>query len=276
MPGRFSTTPLRVLGSRHQVVGIVDGIPRKADLLYRWGLSTRALNLWLWAQGYAAPYYKLRTGRDPRLVRWLEGLRPDVLCVANFPHLLPASVFERWPTLNLHPSLLPRWRGAYPWFWMYHEQDPEGGWTVHRIDAGEDTGPILAQQSYQVPFGSTVTELGDMVLEMGGELFADVLESWPEERPQPPDELPRARRPRPGEKFVDYATWPVRRVFHFLRGVCPMWVRELDLGPWLEPEFTGYDEEAPGLPPGRLGRHQGRRFVACRDGRVFFKARFRF
>ncbi len=275
MPGRFSTTPLRVLAARHQVVGIVDGIPRRADLFYRWGLSARALNLWMWSQSYLAPYRKLRTGQDPGLVSWLAERKPDVLCVANFPHLLPPAVFERWPTLNLHPSLLPRWRGAYPWFWMYHAMDAEGGWTVHRIDAGEDTGPILAQESYPVPLGSTVTELGDRTLEQGGNLFADVLDHPREATPQPAQKLPRARRPRPGEKFVDWDEWPTRRVYHFLRGVCPLWVRELDLGPLFEPEFTGFDEQPSGLAPGRFGRHGGRRFVACRDGRVFFKQRLR-
>jgi methionyl-tRNA formyltransferase len=275
MPGRFSTTPLRVVAERHQVVGIVNGVPRRAGWLERWGLTPRSANLWIWAQTYQVPLLRLRSGKDPELVSFLEDLRPQALCVANFPHLLPPAVFERWPTLNLHPSLLPRWRGPYPWFWMYHEQELQGGWTVHRVDAGEDTGPVLLQSTYEVPFGSTVSELADAVLEPGGALLADALDGLGrlEERPQPPGEYPRARKPGPRERFVEWREWPVRRVYHFLRGVCPLWVRELEVGPFLVPEFTGWDEVSSQLAPGRLGRAEGRRYVACRDGRVFFKTR---
>lgn len=274
MSGRFSTTPLRCLAGRHQLVGMVEGIPRQAGWLERRGLSVRSLNFRAWAQSYLVPMKRIRSGHEPGLADWLARLRPDVLCVANFPHLLPASLFQRWPTLNLHPSLLPRWRGAYPWFWMYHAMDAEGGWTVHRIDSGEDTGPILARQTYPVPFGSTVTELGDAVLQPGGELFADTLDRLGElpELPQPDEKLPRARRPRPGERYVDWESWPVRRVYHFLRGVCPLWLREPDLGPLWEPEIVGFDEEPPTVAPGQRVRG----YVACRDGRLFLRRRWRF
>lgn len=277
MPGRFSTTPLRVLSEHHQCVGIVEGVPRKAGFLEQIGVSPRSLNLRMWANSLLAPYWRIKSGRDPQLVDRLRALDPECLCISNFPHLFPREIFDRWPTYNLHPSLLPRWRGPYPWFWMYHAMDENGGWTVHRVDQGEDTGPILAQKSFKVPFGSTVTELGDKVLEIGGEIFSEVLDEKPSEQPQKNEEHPRARRPRPGERFVDWGEWPVKRVYHFLRGVCPLWTRELNLNPLLDPVFTGYDEEVSDLPPGQIGKLDKKKtFLACKDGRVHFHTRLRY
>jgi methionyl-tRNA formyltransferase len=88
----------------------------------------------------------------------LVGYRPDLLVIYGFNWTLPRAVFEipRFGAINIHPSLLPAYRGPAPVLWAIRNGDPDIGVTVHRIDEGIDTGPILAQRG-GVPLGDDVT-----------------------------------------------------------------------------------------------------------------------
>jgi methionyl-tRNA formyltransferase len=88
----------------------------------------------------------------------LAGYRPDLLVIYGFNWILPPAVFgiPRLGAVNIHPSLLPRYRGPAPVLWAIRNGDPEIGVTVHRLDRGVDTGPILAQRG-GVPLDEDVT-----------------------------------------------------------------------------------------------------------------------
>ncbi|MEP6477159.1 MAG: methionyl-tRNA formyltransferase [Actinomycetota bacterium] len=116
-------------------------------------------------------------------VRAGEGLRllrehaPDVLVVVAYGEILPAAVLDipRLGAVNLHFSLLPRWRGASPVQHALLAGDPETGVTTILIDEGLDTGPILARQPTLVEEGEDAGRLGDRLSEMGGALLARTL-----------------------------------------------------------------------------------------------------
>jgi methionyl-tRNA formyltransferase len=88
-----------------------------------------------------------------RLAAMLEPLRPDLILVSGFLWRLPPDVLRLPPlgVINLHGGLLPDWRGPNSWAWAFRAGDPALGSTVHRMDEGFDTGPILARAS--VPIG---------------------------------------------------------------------------------------------------------------------------
>ncbi|NNJ59544.1 MAG: methionyl-tRNA formyltransferase [Dactylosporangium sp.] len=92
------------------------------------------------------------------LGRAMTGYRPDLLIVYGFNWILPESVLAipRLGALNVHSSLLPRYRGPAPVLWAIRNGDAAVGVTVHRMDAGVDTGPILAQRG-DVPLDDDVT-----------------------------------------------------------------------------------------------------------------------
>ena len=92
------------------------------------------------------------------LGRALVGYRSDLLVIYGFNWILPPAVLEipRFGAINIHPSLLPRYRGPAPVLRAIRNGDPEIGVTVHRIDAGVDTGPILAQRG-GVPVDDDIT-----------------------------------------------------------------------------------------------------------------------
>lgn len=91
----------------------------------------------------------------------MSGYRPDLLVTYGFNWVLPPAVFglPRLGAVNIHPSLLPRYRGPAPVLWAIRNGDPVIGVTVHRIDEGVDTGPILAQRG-GVPLEDEVTRDG--------------------------------------------------------------------------------------------------------------------
>ncbi|KAK4048013.1 Methionyl-tRNA formyltransferase [Microbotryomycetes sp. JL201] len=108
---------------------------------------------------------------------------PDsVLLTASFGHLIPSrilSMFEPLHTLNVHPSLLPKYRGAAPIQWTIANGDRETGVTVQELSRGKfDHGRILGQSRVAVPDGSTFTLLEPVLAQEGGRLLVDVLRNF--------------------------------------------------------------------------------------------------
>ena len=282
MDGRFSTTPLLALARCHQVVGVLHSDPRpcRQGLLLAWARAGAGKgNLERFARALDCPF--LAAGRRParELADFLREVRADLLCLANFSRLLPPEVFSvpRLGALNLHLSRLPQHRGPNPWLWMFHDGDPSGGATVHEVDAGEDTGPILGLREYEVPPGITAGELADRVRPQAAELLVQAVDGLARGDlvpvPQGPAEgLRRARYVAPGEALIDWDRWPAERVSCFLRGAS-LWYEPHPPVPGLARE---YGPALPGDPGGRPGTlHQGLRggYLACRDGRVPFRFR---
>lgn len=115
--------------------------------------------------------------RDPGFRSWLESLRLDAVVVACFPWRIPAWVRALAPAgcLNVHPSLLPDGRGPEPLFWAFRWGLAVTGVTIHLIDSGWDTGPIVARRALAIPEMATVPELERSLAEMGGDLLREVL-----------------------------------------------------------------------------------------------------
>ncbi len=91
----------------------------------------------------------------------LRSAAPDLLISAGHQYLIsPAEIaVARLGTVGLHPSLLPRYRGSHPLWWALHHHESEAGITLYRLDAGIDTGPILAQRRVPIMSGDTFGSL---------------------------------------------------------------------------------------------------------------------
>ena len=110
----------------------------------------------------------------------LVSLSPDVVVVAAYRLFLPLSVLEapRWGCLNIHPSLLPRYRGPSPVAGAILNGDAVTGVTVMKIDEGMDSGPIVAQRETPIGDQETAEELTARLFEEGAALLVDVLPPW--------------------------------------------------------------------------------------------------
>lgn len=139
------------------------------------------------------PVYQPATLRRPAAAELLRNLQPEAIVVAAYGLILPREVLEIPPhgCLNVHPSLLPRWRGPSPVAFAILAGDEYTGVTVILMDEGMDTGPILAR-SDPVPIGpeDTTATLTPKLAEIGAELLLETLPRWAagEVTPEPQDD----------------------------------------------------------------------------------------
>jgi methionyl-tRNA formyltransferase len=151
-----------------------------------------------------------------------QSLQPDVGVVACFSQWLPQKLLDlpRHGFLNLHPSLLPHFRGPEPLFWTFRAGVEQTGVTLHWLDAGLDTGDIARQSPLTLPLGIDGLEAEQQTAELAAQLLVDGLLQLANGR------LPRTPQPA-GGSYHSFPTaadfeiptgWPARRAFHFMRG----------------------------------------------------------
>ncbi|MEZ4862919.1 MAG: formyltransferase family protein [Caldilineaceae bacterium] len=173
-----------------------------------------------WQQG--TPAFAIRQLHSPDVQSWLATQQLDVVCVACFPWRIPASLLAipTYGFLNVHPSLLPAYRGPAPIFWQFHAGADEHGVTVHWMDAGFDTGALAAQQRIHWPAGISGAEADHLCAQAGGQLLVETLAQVAlghcPHQPQPPN---GSSQPWPqATDFVLSPTWSAQRAFNFMRG----------------------------------------------------------
>ncbi|MDI9569336.1 MAG: methionyl-tRNA formyltransferase [Pseudomonadota bacterium] len=116
--------------------------------------------------------------RDESFLQLFRGLNPDLVTVAAFGQILPPEILERPPLgcINVHPSLLPRFRGAAPLNWTLIRGETTTGVTIMMMDAGVDTGDILMQRETPVAPGETHDLLHDRLASLGAELLLETVD----------------------------------------------------------------------------------------------------
>jgi methionyl-tRNA formyltransferase len=157
----------------------------------------------------------------------IREVAPQVAVAACFPWRLGRVARETPPLgiLNVHPSLLPVGRGPAPVFWTLRRAERETGATVHRMDAGLDTGPIVAQARVPVPEDIAAPDLERELMALGGRVLAEslpalaagTLQPWP----QPEEGVTDAPHPSPGD-WTMVTSLPAAWAWRFARGVAPL------------------------------------------------------
>jgi methionyl-tRNA formyltransferase len=133
-------------------------------------VKARALEL-------GVPVEQPQTLRDESQVATLAGYRPDALVVAAYGLLLPASVLAvpRYGCINIHASLLPRWRGAAPVQRAIEAGDAETGVAIMRMEQGLDTGPVYAVRATPISADETAGALTARLADLGAALLVEML-----------------------------------------------------------------------------------------------------
>ncbi|MEJ7655205.1 MAG: formyltransferase family protein [Chloroflexia bacterium] len=168
--------------------------------------------------------YDVGTLDHPGTLASLAGFEADLYCAACFPRLLPPEVLRlpRLGCLNVHPSLLPAYRGPAPLFWSLRAGEAQLGTTVHLMDAGLDTGPVIEQEGFATPEGMGGAELDRMCSELGGELLVRAVRSLclniAELQVQGSAGASYEGWPC-ADDFVIPTTWSAKRAFNFVRAV---------------------------------------------------------
>lgn len=151
-------------------------------------------------------------------------LAADVAVVVAYGLILPQAVLDapRFGCLNIHASLLPRWRGAAPIHRAIMSGDAETGVCIMQMEAGLDTGPVLLRQVTPIGAEEVTSELHDRLSQMGADLIVEALDRLPELEPevQPEDGVCYAHKIDKTEAAVDWAA-PAAEVDRKIRGLSP-------------------------------------------------------
>ena len=168
--------------------------------------------------------YQPEKVRTPNFVSELKRLAPDVIVVAAFGQLLPQNVLDIPPcgTLNLHPSLLPKYRGAAPIQWALINGETETGSTLMLLDAGEDTGDIISTARLPIRDEDTAFTLTTQLAQLGANQLVSCLSDMPIEGPPPstPQNHTEATHAPRLTKEIGYIDWnqPATTIHNLVRG----------------------------------------------------------
>ena len=173
----FSVPVLEALAQQHEIVAVYCQPPRPAGR----GKADRASPVQARAEALGLPVRHPISLRDPAAQAEFAGFGADIAVVVAYGLILPQAVLDapRLGCLNIHASLLPRWRGAAPIHRAIMAGDAETGICIMQMEAGLDTGPVLLRQSTPIAQAETTAELHDRLSELGAALICTALAALP-------------------------------------------------------------------------------------------------
>ena len=168
------------------------------------------------------PVYEVGRLSAPETQQTLTQLHPDVACVACFNKRIPTSLLAlpRHGFLNVHPSLLPQFRGPAPLFWTFRAGIQNTGVTVHVMDEELDTGDIAQQTPLTLPDGISGADADRLTGTVGGKLLVKTLNQLADGSFTPTPQ-PKGGSSQPWPQTTDFripVSWSARRAFNFMRG----------------------------------------------------------
>jgi methionyl-tRNA formyltransferase len=202
---------------------------------------------------------------DPPAVERIEAARPDVVCVCAFGALIKEPLLSAHPILNVHPSLLPRWRGAAPSERAILAGDERTGISIIRLTAGLDSGPVCLQQEEPIRPADTYGTLAERLQELGGALLVRALDDSPPFVEQDDELATYAEKIGPEDRLLGPAE-PATALERRVRALTPHIGAQIELA---DGERLGV-REARALPegpaPGALALDPPRPVFGCAEG----------
>ncbi len=225
------------------------------------------------AEVAGVPVFQPHTLKTDEALAQLTALQPDLIVVAAFGQILRKNVLDlpQYGCLNVHASLLPRWRGASPITAAIQAGDAETGVTIMQMDVGLDTGPMLAKQTYPITASHTTGTLTPELAQVGATLLVDTLPAWlaGELTAQPQDDslVTMTRLLKKQHGVLDW-TQPAVELERKIRAFSP-WPGTFTLGPRGQIkilEVAVAAELNTEKPPGTLFKQQKEFYVATGQG----------
>ena len=170
----FAVPALRALADRHRVVGVLSQPPRPSGR----GQKLNPSPVHRAANDLGLPVRTPLTLRDPAGVAELASWQPEVAVVVAYGLILPQAVLTlpRHGCLNIHASLLPRWRGAAPIHRAVMAGDAETGISIMQMDEGLDTGAVLLHRAVAIGDEDTTGDMHDILAELGRQMILAALD----------------------------------------------------------------------------------------------------
>jgi methionyl-tRNA formyltransferase len=223
----FSVPVLEALHQAHEIVAVYCQPPRPAGR----GKADRPSPVQARAEALGLPVRHPVSLRSEDAAKDFAGLDADVAVVVAYGLILPQAVLDapRLGCLNIHASLLPRWRGAAPIHRAIMAGDVETGVCIMQMETGLDTGPVLLREALPIGADETTADLHDRLSALGARLILEALARLPELQavPQTVEGVTYATKIDKAEARVDFRR-PAVEVDRLIRGLSPF------PGAWIE------------------------------------------
>ncbi len=222
----FAAAALARLADVHNVICVYTQPPRPAGR----GQANRPSAVQQWAEKRGILVRSPKSLKAPDAQKEFADLKADVAVVAAYGLILPQAILDapKLGCINIHASLLPRWRGAAPIQRAIMAGDATTGVTIMQMDAGLDTGAMLASRAVPITDHTTAGELHDTLAALGGELILDVLASGTlKPTAQPSDDVTYAAKIDKAEAKVNFSC-DAKTVVRQIHGLSPF------PGAWIE------------------------------------------
>lgn len=213
----FAVPILEALARHHDILAVYTQPPRPAGR----GKAPRPSPVQIFAENLSLPVRHPVSLKDSDAQADFAALGADAAVVVAYGLILPQAVLDapRLGCLNIHASLLPRWRGAAPIHRAIMAGDAETGICIMQMEAGLDTGPVRLTCATPIGPEETTQDLHDRLSRMGAEMIVEALATMPEAIPQGPGETYAAKIDK-AEARVDW-TRPAEEVDRLIRGLSP-------------------------------------------------------
>ncbi len=219
----FAVPTLKALvEAEYPIAAVYSQPPRPAGR----GQKETATSVHQYALSQNLPVYTPITLKDPEIQHNFKALKANAVIVAAYGLLLPRPILEATPMgcINVHPSLLPRWRGAAPIQRTLMAGDTETGIVIMQMDAGLDTGDILMVKHFSIPEGMNAGELQDTLSVMAAPMVIETLKELKKGNlnpvPQPKEGVTYAHKITKEEYRIDWRE-PASSIYHKILGLSP-------------------------------------------------------
>ena len=215
----FSVPVLEALAQHHEIISVYCQPPRPAGR----GKAARPSPVQARAEALGLPVRHPVSLRDRQAQQDFAALDADIAVVVAYGLILPQAVLDapRLGCLNIHASLLPRWRGAAPIQRAIMAGDAETGICIMQMEAGLDTGPVLLRETTRIGTEETTADLHDRLAAMGARMICQTLDRLPlAATPQASAGVTYAAKIDKAEARVDWSR-PAVEVDRLIRGLSP-------------------------------------------------------
>lgn len=263
----FSVPILQALAAQHRVLAVYCQPPRPAGR----GKADRPSPVHMAAQALGLPVRHPVSLKGAQEQAEFAALGADIAVVVAYGLILPQAVLDapRLGCVNIHASLLPRWRGAAPIHRAIMAGDAETGICIMQMEAGLDTGPVLARAALPIGASETTAELHDRLSALGAQMIVQILPRLPlPAQAQPALGVSYAAKIDKAEARINWAR-PAAEIARQINGLSPFPGAWVDIGGERVKLLRAAVAIGPSdLGQGEAGAHLGGFVIACATGAV--------
>lgn len=253
-----------VIGKNYNVVGIIQSVRKKKKYSLWDRITINKGSLKKFSECNKIPYMYTDDLNSECCIDFLKATNCNLICVASAGQLLKGKIinYPVYGVINAHSSLLPNYRGANPSYWVIRNQEKVGGVTIHYIDEGMDSGDLLFQKEFDIPYKYSYDEYDDKIAEVAGECYVEVLDMLCDGKLHPKEQNKEggmiAKRIQNEDYKIDFKRLNKRETFHYLYGTDA-------LNHINENILFRYKAIDP------CEDKKGKYFIKCKDGVVYYE-----